>query len=383
MSNCPFIYGHTVTEDRFVNRLAERKKLKNNLKSGISTTLISPRRWGKSSLVELVANELAQEKKSKVIVLDLFSYQSIEEFLEAYARAVVQASSSKMDDWLAITKRFFQSLIPKVSVKPSEELELQLSFDMSALLQSSEEVLDLPEKIAKEQKIRFVICLDEFQNLAEMKGFSSFEKRLRASWQRHQNVSYCLYGSKRHMMSEIFNDPSKPFYRFGDIMLLERISKKHWKDFIYNSFFSTGKRISEDLAGEIPVLMNNHSWYVQQLSHYAWMRTRNICTEEILLASYEELINANAPLFRREIEFMSRTLFNTLRAIASGEKRLTSASVMDKYQLGTPNNVRKNKLKLIELDIIDQTEKGLEFLDPAFERWFRKEIFGESLKLGF
>ena len=68
-----------------------------------------------------------------------------------------------------------------------------------------------------------IICLDEFQNLAFFKDFENFEKKLRATWQRQKSVTYCLYGSHKHMMTEIFNNPSKPFYRFGDIMLLQKI----------------------------------------------------------------------------------------------------------------------------------------------------------------
>src|SRR4030095_5972948 len=104
--------------------------------------------------------------------------------------------------------------------------DFSLSFDWKELKKYSDEVLNLPEVISAKKGIRMVICLDEFQNLSSFPGFLHFEKKMRAAWQRHKKVTYCLYGSKRHMMTDIFNNPSKPFYRFGDIMLLPKIETR-------------------------------------------------------------------------------------------------------------------------------------------------------------
>src|SRR5690606_6140286 len=130
-----------------------------------------------------------------------------------------------------------------------------------------------PEIIGKKKKIKFIICLDEFQNLSYLNDSLNFEKKLRANWQRHKSVTYCLYGSKRHMMTEIFNSSSKPFYRFGDIIMLQKIEAAKWKKFIKEGFEKTGKKIEESLCGIIPQVMKNHPWYVQQLAHYTWNLT--------------------------------------------------------------------------------------------------------------
>ena len=98
---------------------------------------------------------------------------------------------------------------------------------------------DTPENKELERR------LDEFQNLSSFNDYLFFEKKLRACWQRHKSVTYCLYGSKRHMMTDIFNNPSKPFYRFGDIMLLQKIETKKWVSFICKSFAATDKQIDE------------------------------------------------------------------------------------------------------------------------------------------
>lgn len=377
MKDSPFIYGTTVSTTSFTNREKETEKLRSNLSNGINTMLISPRRWGKSSLVEKVIQDIRKkDKKTKAIIIDLFSVSSEEEFLETFAREVLKASSTKWQEWMSTGREFFKKLIPKFSMG-FEEADFSLSFDWKELKKHSQEVLDLPEAIAKKKGIRFIICLDEFQNLSSFEDYQEFEKKMRACWQRQHSVTYCLYGSKRHMMSDIFNNPSKPFYRFGDILLLQKIERKRWIDFICKSFEKTGKQIPEEVAAKIPTLMKDHSWYVQQLAHYTWNMTSKKAGAEQVDAALKELIQANTPFYQKEIESISGTQINLLKAVAKGERQFTSVTVMQQYMLGTPNNVGKNKQILINSDMIHEVNGEYEFLDPAFELWFRKQFFNK------
>jgi hypothetical protein len=379
MKDSPFIYGTTVSTHSFTNREKETLKLKANLLNGINTMLISPRRWGKSSLVEKVIADIhRKDKKIKTVMIDLFSVGSEEEFLETYAREVIKASSTRWQEWMTSGSLFFKKLIPKLSLGIDPYNDFSLSFDWKELKKNSDEVLNLAESIAKKKGIKFIICLDEFQNLASFNDYLDFEKKLRACWQRQKSVTYCLYGSKRHMMSDIFNNPSKPFYRFGDIMLLQKIEEKKWISFITKSFVGTQKLIDPKITEMIPKLMKNHSWYVQQLAHYTWNLTHKKATIKELNIALSELINANSPLYQKETENISHTQLNLLKAVAKAETQFTSTAVMQKYLLGTPRNVSKNKSILIHLDLIHEIDHTYEFLDPAFELWFKKQYFNED-----
>ncbi len=297
----PFIYGKTVSNDAFTDRTQESEKLSNNLLQGINTIIISPRRWGKSSLVEKVVNTInGTQTDLKTVVIDLFSVSTEEEFLELFAKEVIKASSSKWQDWLKSGKDLFKQLVPKLSVGVDPSSDFSLSFDWEELKRHKDEILNLPEVIAQKKNIRFVVCLDEFQNLATFPDYEGLEKKMRAIWQRQKKVCYCLYGSKRHMMTEIFNNTSKPFYRFGDIILLQKISGEDWHQFILESFESTGKTISEEMARKIPQLMKDHSWYVQQLAHYTWQKTEKNAKMEEVAEALNELIQANSPLYQKK-----------------------------------------------------------------------------------
>jgi len=372
----PFKYGTTVSTGSFTNREKEVKKLYHNLTCGINTMIISPRRWGKSSLVEKVMLNINRKSKNhKTVLIDLFSVGSEEQFLELLARETIKASSSKWEDWAKSAKGLFKQLIPKISYGIDPATDFSLSFDWSELLNHSDEILALPETIATKKKIKLIICLDEFQNLSTFPNYIELEKKMRAIWQRQKNVVYCLFGSKRHMMTDIFSNPSKPFYRFGDIMLLPKIEENKWVKFICRGFDKTGKNIASDVATLIPQKMKNHPWYVQQLAHYTWNLTATNASQKEVYRALAELISANMPLYQREVETISGTQLSLLKAIASGETKFTATSTMRNYRLGTPRNVSKNKAVLIKNDMISKIDNTYEFLDPAFEIWFKQQYF--------
>ena len=384
MKNSPFIYGTTVINDAFIDRKDEIRKLSDNLTGGINTTLISPRRWGKSSLVEkTVAGITKSNKDIRIAQIDLFTVSSEEQFMEKFARELIRASSSRWQEWARNTRSFFKMLLPKIHIGLDPVNDFSISFDWEEIRKNEDEILGLAETIAKQKKLKMIVCIDEFQNIANFNNFESFEKKLRAIWQRQQDVTYCIYGSRRHMMKDIFNNPSKPFYRFGDIMLLEKIARDEWIRFITRSFKRTDKQIASDDAALIADLMQCHSWYVQQLAHYTWNLTTDRATKEIIEKALSELINANSPFYQKETETLSITQLNLLIAVLNGESKLTSVSVMTTYRLGTPRNVSKNKTMLINNDIIQEKREGFEFVDPAFELWFRHTFLNQPVHKHF
>ena len=123
--------------------------------------------------------------------------------------------------------------------------------------------------------------------------------------------------------------------------------------------------------------MKNHPWYVQQLALYTWNLTKTTATAKEIKNALLEVLSTNTPFYEKEIEGLSRTQVAMLKAVTAGEKQFTSVRVMQKYSLGTPQNIRQNKTVLINKDIIDKTESDFQFLDPAFEIWFRRNFLHE------
>jgi len=370
----PFQYGKLAMGSAFVNRVDEKRELKQNLYSGINTMLISPRRWGKSSLVKEAMTELLKERTDvKVCYIDAFPIRSEEQFYQTFAREIIKATSNSWEAWISTAKEYLKALSPKISIGADPMTDFSVGLELRPMKENELDLLNLPEKIAQDKGIKIIVCIDEFQNLAGLKTYEVLESKMRSVWQKQQKTSYCLYGSKRHMMIEIFNSSSKPFYRFGQIMFLSKIEEKEWVKFIVDSFKDTDKVISHELAMELVQTVSLHSWYVQQLAHFTWNLTEKIATKDILQSAIGQIVNTNLPLFQNECEALTASQLNLLIAIVKGEQALTASAVMNKYGLGTPQNVSKNKLRLQKRDLIDKAPKGFVFLDPVFERWFISE----------
>lgn len=160
----PFQYGTLVDKESFVNRVEERKQLKELLGSGINVMLISPRRWGKSSLVKVAMDELTQEDKHiRVCFIDAFSIKTEAEFYRIFAREVISCAASTLEKRLEDVKQFLKAVSPSITLKsdPTDTLSFDLKLELEE--KSVMEILELPEKIAAAKGIHLIVCIDEFQ----------------------------------------------------------------------------------------------------------------------------------------------------------------------------------------------------------------------------
>jgi hypothetical protein len=199
------------------------------------------------------------------------------------------------------------------------------------------------------------------------------EGKMRSVWQQQHNVSYCLYGSKRHMMTEIFNDSAKPFYRFGQVIWLKKIDERYWVEFIVNAFERTGKSISIEFAKRICDITQCHSWYVQQLSFFIWNSTDDEVTEEIFNRSLQRLIDTNAPMFQNDVEQLTASQKAMLRAVNDSRFQFAADETKRLYAMGNANTIARNKRILQDKDYIEQRGQRFDFVDPIFQLWFNQE----------
>ena len=372
----PFIFGKIAVNENFTDRESETKHLVNNFKSLINTIIISPRRWGKSSLVNNAAIIAQKEDKQlRICTLDLFNVKTEEQFYSIFAKSIIQNTASKWDEAIENTKKFFSHIVPKISIGTDPSNQISLDFDWEEIRKNPDEILDLPERIAQAKGIKIVVCIDEFQNIAEFNDPLFFQRKLRAHWQREQKTAYCLYGSKRHMMLEVFTDSSMPFYKFGDLFFLDKIDTDHFEAFIKERFKSTGKNISTEACRRIITLADNHPYYVQQLAQLSWLRTANECTEAIVINAHEALIEQLSLLFTNLCESLTFQQICYLHAVTAGEKSLYSSAVLSKYHISSATSAFRSLKVLIKKDILDNKSGVISFQDPIFAYWLKHTYF--------
>lgn len=375
-NEAPFVFGVRVEGNTFTDRKEETNRLKMNFLYGVNTILISPRRMGKTSLVEKVCS-LVESDTLKIAKIDAFGCRSENDFINAFATAVVRATSSKWEEWMENARTFLSRFIPKISIGQDPLTDFSIALEYNRANTVTEDILQLPETIAKQKGIKIVICIDEFQQIADFPDSITFQKKLRSVWQLQRNVSYCLYGSKKHMMEKMFQSQSHPFYRFGDLFYLDKISETDWVEYICDRFRVTGKEISRELASEICTVTDRYSSYVQQLAWLVWLRTDKHATKEDVEFGIDRMLDACEPLFIQQTESLSAYQMNFLRALANGvHTGFTRSEILDTYQLGTAANISRLKKALTEKDLIMMTApKKLEISDPILALWLKRRVW--------
>ena len=374
----PFTYGKIVAENDFTDRSEETNKLVNNMLSQTNTAIISPRRWGKSSLVNKAIDSISRSDKGILFIkINAFKCETIQDFYELFAKRVIEDVSTSAETLLSNAKDFISHLIPKLSIKdPAGQYELSFGID-TRKMPIEEEILDLPQQIALRRKKKVVVCIDEFQQIGEFKDTGKCQKILRNHWQEQKDVAYILYGSKKHMMLNIFGEYNSPFYKFGDLMFLPKISNTDWVKYIVSRFNDTGKHISDEVASYLANQVENHSYYVQQLAQYAWLRTETICTEQTVDDSFQSMLDSVNLQFINLMDSLTEKQRSFLYAVSLETKNLSSVETLSRYKLGTSANIRILKDALKKRDLIEVTGKKTEIQDPILKQWLIR-IYGNS-----
>ena len=372
----PFVYGQVVTGAAFTNRQKEKKQLADNIRNGIHTIIISPRRWGKSSLVAEVSNELEKKKIVVPVRIDLSTIIDERDFFSRYAKAVLKISYTKIEEILEFLKNAFKSIKPSIAIESLDNsFSLGVNFSHKDVEQGFEDILNLPQLVAKKRNVRLLVTFDEFQNVANFNNPEIFQAQLRSVLQYHKNVSYVFFGSRKHMMEDIFHSKSAPFYNFGDVIWLKKISEEDFIPFLMEKFESTGKKISEDKVRTILRLMDYNPQYVQLLANKIWDNSERKITDKAIEEAVETVLMQYEDFFQNAFEDLTRHQKNFLFGLLKNDDdTIFSAKFISRNELGSSANVERVKSSLIKKDLIDFNDGTASFIDPAFRLWLERKI---------
>jgi hypothetical protein len=353
----------------------ETQRLRLNFENGVNSILISPRRMGKTSLVRRVKG-LAESEELRIVYVDIYNCRSEYEFYEKFASAIIRATSTKIEKMMETAKEFLMSVTPKIIYSPIPNTDFSLSLGIDPKSNTPEEILNLPERIAEKRGIRMVVCIDEFQQIGEMQNSLNLQRTMRSVWQHHRKVSYCLFGSKQHLMSNLFYSRKMPFYQFGDMFFLKKIPTDKWVLFIVERFEMAGKLVSEEMARRICTTVDNYSAYVQQLAWNVMAMTDKSVTEQSFNDGLEATLAQVSPLFVEQTATLTVYQLNFIRAICAGfHNDFGKSEVTKHFDLGSRSNLVKLKKALIDREIVELTASGFHLADPLFQIWFKREMY--------
>jgi uncharacterized protein len=378
----PFVYGEIVTSAAFADREAERDRLRRDLDGGQKIFLISPRRYGKSSLIRDVMRGLARARVLTVEVTVAAS-SSYVGFLEAYARALVAADTpvSRLRQW---TGELLQAVRPELrfDAEPTGKARFALAFPAVRTARDTArlaaEVFALPARIAAARRQRMAIALDEFQAIAAFDG-GSVEHALRAAVQDQRAVGYVFAGSEPSLMERMIG-PRRPFYKAGPVMRLEKIDEEVFARFIETRFASSGVKPEPGLGSAIVELAANVPFDVQRLAHETWdsVKTagRRRAGLDDLHATLTRLLGEHHTIFEESWQQLTLPQRAVLRALVlESGKGLLSADVRTRHRLPGTSTVQTSIAALVRQDIIQKDGARYVTSDSLYREWVARRTF--------
>lgn len=373
----PFVFGETVTAHAFCDRETEQDSLVRDLADSQKLFLISPRRYGKTSLLKRVLHTL-HEKGCLVVYVDLYRAPSLEKFLGLYCRSVAAQMETTLDKLAKFFRETLPRLRPKISIDaegaPSVEIEPVLV--RRNVLEALEEVIDLPQKIAVKKRRRAVVVLDEFQEILGYDG-ETIEKGMRALIQHHNRVGYVFAGSKRHLLEDMIGQESRAFYKIGKVHHLGKLPREAFAPFLTGHFERTGFRIERGVVERVLELAAEVPYNVQFLCHEMWDRYRDgkrINTADVDVAM-TRLLDEQEPMWISLWDDVSPHQRRVLKATSAvGGSNLFAQEVMAANDIGPAPSLQTSLKLLVKKGLIERANGHYVFSDPFFGEWLRRRI---------
>jgi hypothetical protein len=369
----PFKYGTVVSGEDFADRETELQNLTSTLKETVRIFLIAPRRYGKTSLIKNVLMTL-QRQKFLTAYVDLYWAASSSDLMELYTSSVVQGSKSIAKRAAHFVKEFLPRLRPSLSFDPAGNPEISVGVSMESRAEVAEEVFNLPEQIANSQGKRFVVVLDEFQEIMRIGG-EDLERQLRAAIQHHTRVSYLFAGSKSHMLIDMVSEKTRPFYQMGTLMNLDKIPEDEFKEFVRSKFTKFGKEISPTATDRIFAESQNVPHYVQLLSFYLWDHYQDlpVIEEHHVAEAMSFILRSQEPAYLTIWESLTSHQKKTMKAAAALQgQSLTSKESVQRFSLESASNVSKSLSALCSKGILRKERDRYVFEDVLLGRWAEK-----------
>ncbi len=344
--------------------------------------LISPRRYGKSSLVRQALAALSR-KAALTVDLTVSSYSSYLGFLEGYARALasVETPWDRARQWLT---EVITSTRPEIRYEPKDTGLGRFSVAFPAVTTARDvnrlavEVFALPGRLAEERGRAVVVALDEFQAIDAFNG-GSVEHALRAAAQQQRQVGYVFAGSEPSLMERMIG-PRRPFYKAGPVMRLQKIPPDIFAGFIESRFTQTGIRPEPGLGHAIVDLAGNLPYDVQRLAHETWDDVRAAGQKranlEDLHTTLARLLAEQDTMFEAVWQRLTLAQRAALRAaVLQDGRELLAADTRARHRLGGASSVQASLAALVKQDLLLKEEQHYVVVDSLLREWVARKTY--------
>jgi hypothetical protein len=368
----PFRYGDIALGEAFTDREDEIRELTADIRNGQNVVLFAPRRYGKSSLVWRVTQEIVKEG-ILVAQVNLMTAPTKEKLAEKLARAIHDDIASPLfraRDRLRVFRGL--RIAPVVTVSP-DDASVGFSFQASHVPEdidaTLERLLQLPAELAADRGRRVAIVLDEFQEVVDLDP--ELPRLMRSVFQEQGDVSHVYLGSKRHMMRRIFDDENEPFWRSAKHMEIGVIAPDVFAGYVIERFRATGKAVAERVAEDALAVTGGHPYATQELCYFLWEETAPGET-----AGAAELEAAGAAVLRSENAHFTLVWENAsgvqrlaLQALAREPGRALADDYRRRHGLPAASSVQKALAALGAQELVARDAAGYRIVEPFLAQW--------------
>ena len=376
MATNPFSYGGVVRNAFFADREAELETLKGALRSGQNVVVVSPRRFGKTSLVQRATASLRREG-ILVAYVDLFRTPTKERLADALAQALYDGVVSPLERAADKARTFFAhlALSPRVVLDGDGHVRVEFSAferrqDVDRALLG---LLELPQRVAEERKRQVVLVLDEFQEIVVIDR--ALTGVLRSVFQQQDRVAHVFLGSRRHLMDELFHDKAAHLYRSARPLPLGPIPVEKFARWIRRRFTASGVDVADETVEAVLELTGGRPFETQQLCAFVWEQARDdgtIATTRVLAKAVARLLDAETPRYVAVWDSLSQHQRAVLEAIALDGRAVYSEEYRLRHKLGGAGSVRSSLRALEAKELVERANGDWTVADVFLAQWLRR-----------
>ena len=371
----PFVVGKYLSDRYFCDRDSDTEFLRKQIVNGRNVALISPRRIGKSGLIQHFFNQPDIQEAYHVFYVDIYATTSLGEFVYTLGKAIYEQLKPQSTAW---KEKFFQIVSSfRVGFKLDAMTGLPgLDIGLGDIQVPQTTLDEIFSYIAESDK-PCVIAIDEFQQIGEY-AERNVEALLRTKIQQCQKAQFIFSGSKRHTMTNMFNSPAKPFYQSAISMGLEAIPVNTYTDFAVRLFEEYGKHVDREVIEHVWAKYDGYTWFVQMVMNelFALTARDEVCTMDKVDAALQNVLLSQENSYKTLLSNLPPRQKMVLQAIAKEgvARNVTSMKFVNQYSLGSASSVQSAVRLLLKNDLITQEDGCYRVYDYFFSTWL-SEIF--------
>lgn len=377
----PFIVTGKIAPEYFCDRVQESARLVKSITNGNNLVIISPRRMGKTGLIHFCYDKPEISKEYYTFFIDILHTSSLREFTYLLGKEIYDSLLPRSRKMVKLFLQTLKSISGKFGFEPGLNLPV-FNIELGDIEQP-ECTLDEIFYYLNQADKRCIVAIDEFQQIAKYPE-KNIEALLRTYIQQQANSNFIFAGSERHMMQEMFLSSARPFYQSASLMDLKAIPSEIYVDFVISHFKKRRKHIEESSVEKVYNLFKGHTYYMQKTFNEAFADTPegNECTLDVIRTAIDAIIASNDTIFREILSNIPEKQKILLYAIArEGEaERITSSDFIKRHSLVSASSVQSAVKKLLEKDLITESNKVFSVTDKLFAMWMN-QMYGHPVVL--